>query len=165
MEGLPDSFGAMAEVLLSLGADLGDPVLQLDEAERRIGEVVGGVLARSRGHWTEPWGFNGDRLFLNRALLLRTTIEPDELMGRLLGIETELGRERKQGEGTVPRTADIDILLYEDRVIDRPGLTVPHPRMHLRAFALAPAADIAPGMGHPILGRSVLELLHDLRHL
>ncbi|MBK8499664.1 MAG: 2-amino-4-hydroxy-6-hydroxymethyldihydropteridine diphosphokinase [Flavobacteriales bacterium] len=151
------------EVLLLLGGNLGDPASALGEAERWIAERVGTVLSRSRDHWTAPWGFTDERLFLNRAVILRTALEPQELMAELLRIENELGRTRDEAKRYAARTIDIDILLIGDSVVDIPSLQVPHPRLHERAFALAPAADIAPDWRHPVKHRTVLQLLNDLR--
>ncbi|MFN6115757.1 MAG: 2-amino-4-hydroxy-6-hydroxymethyldihydropteridine diphosphokinase [Flavobacteriales bacterium] len=151
------------EVLVLLGGDLDDPVLSLASAEQLIGERAGPVLARSRDHWTEPWGFIGDRLFLNRALLVSTTLGPVELMQEFLAIESDLGRDRTAAGRYGSRTVDVDILLIGQQHIDSPTLQVPHPRFHQRSFALAPAADIAPGWMHPVAGRTVLQLLNELR--
>lgn len=150
------------EVLLLLGGNVGDPVVTLGQAERLLGVRAGQVLARSRDHWTQPWGFTDDRLFLNRALLLATSMPPDELLGEVLAIETTLGRRRTAGRRYGARTIDIDLLLIAGSMVNTPGLEVPHPRMHERAFALAPAADIVPGWVHPLRGRTVLQLLNDL---
>ena len=150
------------EVLLLLGGNLGDPVVTFLRAEEGIASRAGSIVARSRDHWTKPWGMVGGGPFLNRALLLTTDLEPDTLMALLLGIEEGLGRVRSDGPPQ-SRTMDIDILLWGDRIIDTPRLTVPHPRMHQRTFALGPAADIAPGMRHPVLQHTVLDLLSELR--
>ena len=168
--GGPDSFGAMVpsyEALLLLGGNLGDVKRAFSVAESmkwdRTEPPKSRILARSRDHWTEPWGFSDERLFLNRALLVSTTLEPLELLSELLTIERALGRNRCDEERYASRTIDIDILLIGDQVIDLPGLVVPHPRMHERAFALEPAADIVPEWVHPVLGRCVMEMLSDLR--
>ena len=154
-------------VLLLLGGNLGDPMENLGMAERMITHpkrrIIAHLIARSRDHWTEPWGFNHDRPFLNRALLVSTALEPLDLLGELLSIEMELGRHRSTTHGYEARTIDIDILLIGDRVIDLPALQVPHPRLHERAFALSPAADIVPLQVHPVLHRTVIDLLNDLR--
>jgi 2-amino-4-hydroxy-6-hydroxymethyldihydropteridine diphosphokinase len=154
----------MEEAMLLLGSDRGDPVALCARAEGLIAERVGTVVARSRDHWTEPWGFTDPELFLNRALVVATELPPAALMARLLAIETLLGRVRAAGEGPAPRTIDIDILWMGHRVVQGGIATLPHPRLHQRAFALGPAADLAPDWRHPLLGRTVLEMLDDLRN-
>ncbi|MEO8069329.1 MAG: 2-amino-4-hydroxy-6-hydroxymethyldihydropteridine diphosphokinase [Flavobacteriales bacterium] len=150
------------EALLLLGGNIGDPLATLSSAIGLLGSGVGEVLSVSRDHWTEPWGFEDERLFLNKAVLLRTERSPTQLMDECLRIEKMLGRSRKEGSGYGSRPIDIDILLIGDSVIDEPALRVPHPLMHERSFALAPAADVAPGLVHPLKQRSVLALLNDL---
>ena len=154
----------MRDCLLLLGADLGAPAAQLAQAEERIAQRTGTVLARSRDHWTTPWGFAGEQNFLNRALLLRTELPPEDLMTVLLEIERDLGRRREKERGYASRTIDIDILLYDDLMLRTDVLEVPHRLMHQREFALSPAADVAPGMVHPGAKCSVIDLLGDLRH-
>lgn len=151
------------EALLLLGGDIGDVRNTLGRAIVALQKDVGTVLARSRDHWTRPWGFEGNSLFLNKAILLRTELGPEELIDVILRVEVDLGRVRTEAPGYASRPVDIDILLIGDRVLNGASLSLPHPRMHLRSFALAPAADIAPEAVHPLLGRSVLELLDDLR--
>lgn len=153
----------MNEALLLLGGDLGDVKATQDRAIALLGERAGTVLARSREHWTEPWGFTSDTLFLNTAVVLRTDLEPGPLLEQCLGIERDLGRARSTAERHASRTLDIDLLLYADRTVNETGLVLPHPRMHERLFALAPAADVAPHGRHPSIGRTVLDLLNDLR--
>lgn len=151
---------AGSEMVLLLGGDLGDPEIELGRAEQAIEARVGSVLARSRDHWTKPWGFSSSTLFLNRALVVDTKLEPMAALLECLSIEREQGRERSSTPGPVSRLIDIDILLIGDHVIDLPGLTVPHPRLHLRRFALAPLADVWPLWRHPSLGRTALDLLN-----
>ncbi|HMC97516.1 MAG TPA: 2-amino-4-hydroxy-6-hydroxymethyldihydropteridine diphosphokinase [Flavobacteriales bacterium] len=151
------------DMLLLLGGNIGDPPGTLGKAADLLNERAGRVIAWSRDHWTEPWGFTDARLFLNRALVLRTTSTPEAVLRIALDIERELGRVRSEEAGYASRTIDIDILLVGDDIISAPTLVVPHPRMHERWFALAPAADVAPSWRHPLLGRSVLGLLNDLR--
>jgi len=150
------------EALLLLGGNIGEVRGTLDRAEAMINRQVGTVLSRSRDHWTEPWGFQDERLFLNRALVVRTDLSPPALLQRCLAVEHQLGRTRTAGEHYSSRTIDIDLLLCGDRVISTPELTVPHPRMHERAFALGPAADVVPDWRHPVLERTVLNLLNDV---
>lgn len=144
---------------LSLGSNVGDRFQNLREATARLREV-GDVLAVSPLYETEPVEFTEQAWFLNCAVALNTDLEPRELMARLLGIEREMGRERTVKKG--PRTIDIDVLLFGDEVISTPELTVPHPAMHQRRFVLEPLAEIAPGVRHPVLKKSVSELLSGL---
>jgi 2-amino-4-hydroxy-6-hydroxymethyldihydropteridine diphosphokinase len=151
------------QVLLLLGGNEHDPLAMLAKAEKMVVERLGSPAAHGRDHWTEPWGFASDSLFLNRCLLVRTDLEPHALLADLHAVEQELGRTRSLGVGYTSRSIDIDILLMEDLVLTEGPLQVPHPRMHLRAFALSPAADLCPGWVHPVLERTVLQLLNDLR--
>ena len=165
MKGAVGTFARMGQgerVLLLLGGNTGDPVGTLTRAEAAIAMRCGPVLARSRDHWTEPWGFADTRLFLNRALLMETRLAPEVLLQECLAIEGELGRIRVPGEGMTARPIDIDILLHGQLHIKAPMLHVPHPLLQERRFALAPAADIAPAFMHPVLRCTVLELLNNL---
>ena len=153
----------MAEITLLLGANRGNPTATFVRAIALIEQGIGRVLAASRDHWTAPWGFQDDQLYLNRALLVKSDQPPGVVMERALEIETELGRVRTPGSGYTSRIIDLDILFIGAQVIDQPGLTVPHPRVHERAFALAPAADIVPGLVHPVWQRNVLDLLDQCR--
>lgn len=153
----------MPAAVLLLGADQGDPPATFAAAMQRIAEEVGPVLGTSRDHWTEPWGFVGDRLFLNRALLVDIgAIPAREVMHRLLTIERALGRVRHADQRYGPRSIDIDLLFLGEEIIDEEGLQVPHPRVQDRAFALGPAADIVPQLVHPLLGLTVLALLDEV---
>ncbi len=150
----------MAEFTLLLGANRGEPHATFARATTLIEDRIGRIVASSRDHWTEPWGFQDSRLFLNRAVLLESIMDPGRVMERLLEIEEELGRERTSGAGYTSRTIDLDILFIGDEVIEQPGLSIPHPRVHERTFALAPAADIIPDLVHPLLKRTVMDLLN-----
>ena len=114
------------EVVLLLGANVGDPRATLRLAERLINERVGKVVSRSRDHWTEPWGFTDDRLFLNRALLVNTDLNERAVLDTCLGIEMELGRVRNRVSGYTSRTIDIDLLFAESRTVDEIDLSLIH---------------------------------------
>ena len=134
---------------VGVGANLGDREATIRAAVRLLGDDV---VAVSRLRETEPWGYADQPPFLNGAILLETGLEPRALLDRLLAVERELGRSR-DGPRYGPRTIDLDLLLYGDRVVDEPGLTVPHPRLHERAFALEPLLDLDPELEIPGRGR------------
>lgn len=150
------------EAVLLLGGNVGDVAGAFRRAEEAIVARIGPIRSRSRDHRTEPWGFSDERLFLNRALIVASELEPCSLMHACLAIEKDLGRVRDGSSVPKARTIDIDILFIGDQVIDQPDLRVPHPRVHERAFALGPAADVAPDLVHPLLKRTVLQLLNDV---
>ena len=143
---------------IALGSNLGDREGNLREAVRRMG-ALGRVAAVSGFYDTEPVGYLDQPRFLNAAVLLETELLPVELLRRLLGIEQEMGRDRANSPPKGPRVIDLDLLLYGELVMQSAELTVPHPAMHERAFVLAPLAEIAVGMLHPVLHRSIGELL------
>jgi 2-amino-4-hydroxy-6-hydroxymethyldihydropteridine diphosphokinase len=147
----------MNRAYLLTGGNLGDPARTLEAARRLIGERCGILASASAVYRTEAWGLKEQPAFLNQALALDTELAPEVLLETLLGIEGEMGRVRAEKYG--PRTLDIDILFYNDAVIDRAGLTLPHPRMQDRRFVLQCLADIAPEVVHPLLHRTVRELL------
>lgn len=161
----------MARVYLSLGSNLGDRLAQLRAAVRGLRDVAGIlVLGASRIYETEPWELPPGRFrsecrwYLNCAVIIETTLPPDVLLGHLQAIEAALGRPPRgaplEAARFEPRTIDIDILLYEDRVISVPDrLQVPHLLMHERAFVLRPLAELAPEVMHPTLYQTVGELL------
>lgn len=154
----------MPRALLALGSNLGDRGAKLDAALAAIDELPDTqVLARSTWHATRPVGGPpGQGEFLNGAALLETKLEPAALRRALRQIEQRLGREH--AERWAARALDIDLLLYDDRVIDEPELQVPHPRMSFRPFVLAPAAEVAADMVHPVLGVSIGALWRHLQH-
>jgi 2-amino-4-hydroxy-6-hydroxymethyldihydropteridine diphosphokinase len=147
---------------VSFGANLGDRRQAIEQAAERLRGDAGVRSVRlSSLHETEPVGGPpGQEPFLNAAAEIVTDLEPDELLSLMQFIEQELGRVRTDRWG--PRTIDMDLLLFDDRVIDTPELTLPHPLMHRRVFVLAPLVEVAPEAKHPLLERTVRELLDSL---
>lgn len=144
---------------LSLGSNVGDRIAQLRSARARL-STLGRVVAVSSLYETEPVEFTAQPWFLNCVLALGTEQTGRQLMSTILEIETQMGRKRVQNKG--PRSIDIDILLFGDEVIDSPELNVPHPAMHKRRFVLEPLAEVAPEIRHPLLKKTIRELLADL---
>ena len=141
---------------VGLGSNLGDRAANLAAARQQLNEA-GRLVARSSIYETAPWGVDpGQPDYLNQVVSLATPLPPADLLEVLLTIELGLGRVRTTPGG--PRLIDLDLLLYGDQVIDEPGLTLPHPRMCERAFVLAPLAEIAPDVTHPVNGLSIRAL-------
>lgn len=129
----------------------------LDQARALIGQRCGKVTAASSQYETAAWGKTDQPSFLNQALEIETRLTPQQLLTQVLEIEKEIGRVREEKYG--PRTIDIDILLYPGHIAEGCTLTIPHPQLPNRRFALAPLAEIAPALVHPVLHRSISELL------
>jgi 2-amino-4-hydroxy-6-hydroxymethyldihydropteridine diphosphokinase len=134
---------------IGLGSNLGDRPRMLREALARLAAEAGiRVAAVSTFRETDPVGFLDQPRFLNAAAELETTLTPSGLLSRLLAVERALGRTR-EGRRFGPRTIDLDLLVYGDRIVDEPDLTVPHPRLHERVFVLEPLAELDPGLVVP----------------
>jgi 2-amino-4-hydroxy-6-hydroxymethyldihydropteridine diphosphokinase len=146
----------MADVFIALGSNLGDPGQNLKDALRRLAGRVA-VQRASSLYRTEPVGLREQPHFLNAVVFGSTALEPGALLAFLRGIEEELGRQRDVPLG--PRTIDLDLLLYDDRVESGSELSLPHPRMAERRFVLVPLAEIAPDVRLEPAGKSVAELL------
>lgn len=144
---------------LSLGANLGQRQEQLRAALDRLA-VLGRLIATSSLYETQPVGVPDQPWFLNCAVAVETNLSPERVLDSTLAIERAMGRERTRKKG--PRNIDIDIVLFDQRIVDSPRLMIPHPAMHQRRFVLAPLAEIAPQARHPVLKKTVGELLAEL---
>ena len=148
-------------VYIALGSNLGNKRRNLITAAALLAERAGEVGAISSFYETEPWGFESEHSFLNAALMLETTLAPLDLLRITQEVERELGRTAKTDSVYHDRLIDIDLLLYGEEVINQPGLQIPHPLMHRRAFVMTPMAEIAPEVVHPVLGKT-MKALSDL---
>ncbi len=148
----------MATAYLSLGTNIGNKRRNLITAAALLAERVGDILALSDIYETEPWGFESENTFLNAALALRTLLSPLELLDATRLIEVEMGRVEKSNGTYQDRIIDIDILMYDDIVMQTLQLTIPHPLMHKRSFVMEPLAEIAPDVVHPVFHKTIAEL-------
>jgi 2-amino-4-hydroxy-6-hydroxymethyldihydropteridine diphosphokinase len=148
----------MKEVFLGIGTNLGNREKNLEDAVARVEEYIGKVTASSSVYETEAWGFQSEDEFLNRVIKVETKLKPSGLLGRILMIESLLGRVRNEKK-YASRVIDIDILFYGDKKINEVELIVPHPRLHERRFVLVPLCEISPDLIHPVLNQSIAALL------
>src|SRR5678816_3503136 len=143
-------------VYLALGSNLGNRAANLKEAINSLSPQME-VKAKSKVYETPPWGYTEQEKFYNQVLRVQTYLEPESLLKHLKRLEVALGRKASFQNG--PRVIDIDILFYDDRVVNTPVLDIPHPHVHERGFVLLPLMDIAPDYVHPVKQRSVREML------
>jgi len=151
----------MSTAYLLTGSNEGDRTGNLQKAVLNLRDLAGNISRCSPVFESPAWGFDHPTPFLNQALELKTTMSPHGLLKIILQIEEKCGRVRSGTGGYEARTLDIDILFYDDLVIDTPELTLPHPRLHLRRFALKPLSLIAGKHLHAKIGRTVAELLSE----
>lgn len=150
---------ACSRVIAGLGSNQGDRFASLGRAMELIREEAGEIIAASSVWETEPWGFDADEQFLNMVVVFETVMQPPQLMQLFRSIEGRMGRKRSGGGKYESRIIDLDILLWEERVISLPGLEVPHPKLTDRRFVLEPLSEVAPDTVHPVTQQTVAEML------
>jgi 2-amino-4-hydroxy-6-hydroxymethyldihydropteridine diphosphokinase len=143
-------------IFLCLSTNLGDRATNLQHAVASMQSDVQ-VISASKVYETPPWGYVDQPMFLNQVLQVQTNLPPFDLLTHLKKTEHQMGRVETFRNG--PRLIDIDILFYGDMVVNAPQLTLPHPRLHQRAFVLVPLADLAPNLVHPVIGKTVQQML------
>ena len=150
----------MERCLILFGSNMGDKNKIYTQACLLINNRCGRIVAQSSAYESEPWGFEAKEWFLNRLIVVETELEPEAMMQQLLDIEAELGRVRHpEAGGYASRTADLDILYYGSRIVLTDSLTIPHPRLHQRRFALLPLCEVVPEFVHPAFNMTQTELL------
>lgn len=148
-------------VVLLLGSNIEPRKEYLDRAIEILQQDIGTVAGMSRIYQSEPWGFEAKVPFLNMAIVFNTDKSAKEVLTICLKTEQRLGRERKVEPGYASRKVDVDLLYYGDEIVNLPELVVPHPRLHLRRFALIPLTDVVPDMVHPVYKKNQKELLDE----
>ncbi|RVT98072.1 2-amino-4-hydroxy-6-hydroxymethyldihydropteridine diphosphokinase [Mucilaginibacter limnophilus] len=146
----------MKEVFLLLGSNLGEREALLKQAIQLISNEIAPVQRVSSVYETQSWGKTDEPDYLNQVVLIDTEEPAKAILDKILAIEREMGRERRERWGA--RVIDIDILFYGDEIIEQPGLHVPHPRLHERRFTLEPLDEIATHFVHPIFGKTISQL-------
>jgi 2-amino-4-hydroxy-6-hydroxymethyldihydropteridine diphosphokinase len=142
-------------VYLALGTNLGDRPANLKQAIASLTPQLE-VKTKSQVYETPPWGFVDQPKFLNQVIKANTYLDPEPLLKHLKRLEVALGRKESFPNG--PRLIDMDILFYDDLVVDKPSIVIPHPRLHERGFVLLPLLEIAPNLVHPVNKKSVREM-------
>ena len=159
---LKPELNQMNNVFLGIGTNLGNRKVNLRKAIEMIGENIGKVIKSSSVYETAPWGFDTENDFLNMVVMVETVDTPSEILKKIITIESMLGRERNQDRYS-SRIIDIDILLYNDLIVNENGLKIPHPLMHERRFVLVPLCEIAQDIIHPIQKITISSLLSNCR--
>ena len=155
----------MKDVYLSLGTNLGEREINLSRAEVLISQRIGQVILSSSNYQTKPVDFVSQNDFINKVILVRTSLSALNILEETKKIEGLLGREKKSHNGLYSdRTIDIDILYMDNEIIDFRDIQIPHPRLHERLFVLEPLNEIAPSFRHPILQKNTSEMIEDIKN-
>ncbi|MDR1198338.1 MAG: 2-amino-4-hydroxy-6-hydroxymethyldihydropteridine diphosphokinase [Prevotellaceae bacterium] len=150
-----------SKVYLLLGSDTGDKKKHIDDAADLVKNEIGEIITESSMYVSEAWGFDSDTVFFNKVIVVETDLNAFEILDITQKIEVRLGRTHKTIGKYQSRTIDIDILFYDDTIIETPRLTVPHPQIQNRRFTLLPLAEIASDFVHPVLHKSILLMLKE----
>lgn len=161
----------MSRVVLLTGSNAPQSESVLHHTAQILARRIGPLECASHIYYSEPWGFHAERMFANQALLFTTTLSPVEVLDEALGAEQEVGRDRAMeqveksltGERYASREVDVDVMFYDDEVINTPRLTVPHPLLHVREFALQPLCEVMADYRHPVLGRELKDIYEELK--
>ena len=149
----------MNKLYLLLGGNIGNRTKNLEKAINLINTECGHIIASSAVYETEAWGKTDQQAFYNQAILMKTNFNACELLTKVLLVEEKMGRKRVEKYG--PRTIDIDILFFNDEIINQEHLTIPHPEIHKRMFALIPLHEIAPRFSHPVFKKTIQTLIKE----
>lgn len=152
----------MNVAFLGLGGNMGDRLENLDKALTLLERSCGEIAIRSRVYETEAWGSDSKNNYLNQVVKLRTSTDVETLLQKMLAIEIELGRKRDAFQNS-DRTVDLDILLFNEEIINLNHIQIPHPRLHLRKFVLVPLCELEPNLIHPVFKETVAELLKNCK--
>lgn len=148
----------MALVYLGLGTNLGNKEHNLQVVITALSTEIGEVLRQSTFYSSKPWGFDSENDFLNAVVLIQTKLTPTELLSKTQEVENKMGRATKTTLQFADRLIDIDILLYDNIIVNEPELKIPHQLLHLRDFVLIPLSEIAPDIIHPLFQKTIREL-------
>ncbi|MDR1985183.1 MAG: 2-amino-4-hydroxy-6-hydroxymethyldihydropteridine diphosphokinase [Prevotellaceae bacterium] len=152
-----------SKIYLLFGSNIGDKKKHIDNAQNFVKNEIGEIVAESSLYLTEAWGFDSDSMFLNKIIVVESNLNAFEILEITQKIELKLGRANKTTDKYQSRIIDIDILFYDDEIIEASKLTIPHPQIQNRRFTLQPLAEIAPDFIHPKLRKSISQLLADCK--
>lgn len=150
-------------IFFGLGSNLGDKQKNIERAYKLIKKRIGKIVSKSAYYVSEPEGFESENEFVNSVCEVVTAMSPSEILQETQEIEKEIGRQNKSQNGEYSdRVIDIDILMYDDIIIEEPDFFIPHPRFHVRSFVLIPFVEVSPNTIHPVFDKSILQLKNEL---